>query len=247
MVQCYQELMNHSKRLSLVNAAAFLVALAASACSQTSTSPAPGASAVAVAEQKQGSSAAKTSPPASPAGPEIGKPAPDFSLPDLDGKTVKLSEYKGKTVVLEWFNPDCPFVKANHTKGSLKGMAKRFSDKGIVWLAVNSNAAGKQGHGADVNRKGKETYGIDYPILLDENGEVGKMYAARTTPHMYIIDPQGVLVYKGAIDNTPGSDPEPEDKVVNYVEAALGELAAGKAVTTKETEPYGCSVKYASK
>jgi peroxiredoxin len=177
----------------------------------------------------------------------VGKPAPDFSLPDLDGKTVQLSQFKGKTVVLEWFNPDCPFVKANHTKGSLKGMAKRFADKGIVWLAVNSSAAGKQGHGADVNRKGKETYGIDYPILLDEKGDVGKMYAARTTPHMYIIDPQGVLVYKGAIDNTPGSDPEPDDKVVNYVETALGELGAGKAVTTKETEPYGCSVKYASK
>jgi hypothetical protein len=88
---------------------------------------------------------------------------------------------------------------------------------------------------------------MDYPVLLDEKGEVGKLYAARTTPHMYIIDPQGVLVYKGAIDNTPGSDPEPEDKVVNYVETALGELAAGKPVTTKETEPYGCSVKYASK
>jgi peroxiredoxin len=236
-------------RLSLVNAAVLLVALAASACSQTSTSPAPGSSAVAVAEEKQGGSTSKSqaTPPAAAGGPEVGKPAPDFSLPDLDGKTVQLSQFKGKTVVLEWFNPDCPFVKANHTKGSLKGMAKRFADKGIVWLAVNSNAAGKQGHGADVNRKGKETYGIDYPILLDEKGDVGKMYAARTTPHMYIIDPQGVLVYKGAIDNTPGSDPEPEDKVVNYVETALGELSAGKAVTTKETEPYGCSVKYASK
>jgi peroxiredoxin len=241
--------MTRSKCSLLVNAAALLVAIAASACSQTSTSPAPGASAVAVAEEKQGGSASKTGPQASPpsAGPEVGKPAPDFSLPDLDGKTVQLSQFKGKTVVLEWFNPDCPFVKANHSKGSLKGMAKRFTDKGIVWLAVNSSAAGKQGHGADVNRKGKETYGMDYPILLDEKGEVGKMYGARTTPHMYIIDPQGVLVYKGAIDNTPGSDPEPEDKVVNYVDTALGELAAGKAVTTKETEPYGCSVKYASK
>lgn len=234
-----------SNRQSLVNAAALLIALFVSACSQTSTSPAPGASAV--AEDKQGGSTAKPAPAANAGGPEVGKPAPDFTLPDLDGKTVQLSQFKGKTVVLEWFNPDCPFVKANHTKGSLKGMAKRFADKGIVWLAVNSSAAGKQGHGADVNRKGKETYGMDYPILLDEKGEVGKMYGARTTPHMYIIDPQGVLVYKGAIDNTPGSDPEPEDKVVNYVETALGELSAGKPVTTKETEPYGCSVKYASK
>jgi peroxiredoxin len=245
--------MTRTHRLSLVNAAALLIALAASACSQTSTSPAPSSSAVAVAEERQGGSTAKTetgpkaTAPAAASGPEVGKPAPDFTLPDLDGKTVQLSQFKGKTVVLEWFNPDCPFVKANHTKGSLKGMAKRFTDKGIVWLAVNSNAAGKQGHGADVNRKGKETYGIDYPILLDEKGEVGKTYGARTTPHMYIIDPQGVLVYKGAIDNTPGSDPEPEDKVVNYVETALGELSAGKPVTTKETEPYGCSVKYASK
>jgi len=236
--------MTRTHRIVIVNAAVLSLALAA--CSQTSTSPAPGSSAV--AEEKQGG--VKAAPPSTPpasGGPEIGKPAPDFSLSDLDGKTVALSQFKGKTVVLEWFNPDCPFVKANHTKGSLKGMAKRFTEKGIVWLAVNSGAAGKQGHGADVNRKGKETYGMDYPILLDEKGEVGKLYGAKTTPHMYIIDPQGVLVYKGAIDNTPGSDPEPEDKVVNYVEAALGEMAAGKAITTKESEPYGCSVKYASK
>lgn len=241
--------MIRTHRISLVNAAALLLALAAPACTQTSTSPAPGSSAAAVAEERQGGSAAK--PPqanAAPApGPEVGKPAPEFSLPDLDGKAVQLSQFRGKTVVLEWFNPECPFVKANHTKGSLKAMAKRFTDKGIVWLAINSGAAGKQGAGAETNRKGKETYAIDYPILLDEKGDVGKLYGAKTTPHMYIIDPQGVLVYKGAIDNTPGSDPEPEDKVINYVDTALGELAAGKAITTKETEPYGCSVKYASK
>jgi peroxiredoxin len=224
-------------------AAVVLVAAAVSACTQTSTAP--------TAEKplegaKPGAVQAAQAPSAG-ASAEIGKPAPNFTLQDLDGKTVELSQFKGKTVVLEWFNPDCPFVKANHTKGSLKGMAKRFTEKGIVWLAVNSGAPGKQGHGVEVNKKGKEMYGIDYPILLDEKGEVGRMYGAKTTPHMYIIDPQGVLVYMGGIDNMPGSDPEPDEKVINYVEVALGELAAGKAITTKTSEPYGCSVKYAAR
>ncbi len=178
---------------------------------------------------------------------ELGKPAPNFKLKDLDGNTVELSQLKGKIVVLEWFNPECPFVKANHSKGSLKGMAARFTDKGIVWLAINSGAPGKQGHGAEANKKGKESFGMNYPILLDESGEIGKMYGARTTPHMYIVDAQGVLVYRGAIDNTKGGEPEPNDKIVNYVESALGELSAGKAISTAETESYGCSVKYASK
>ena len=240
--------MKRTLRLSVVKtAAAALLALTAAACSQTSNGTAPGSSAVPAPDTKPGSAEKTAAATAPGAQAEVGKPAPDFTLQDLDGKTVKLSDFKGKTVVLEWFNPECPFVKANHTKGSLKGMAKRFTDKGIVWLAINSGAPGKQGHGAEVNKKGKETYGIDYPILLDENGDVGRMYGAKTTPHMYIVDPQGTLVYIGGIDNTPGSDPEPEDKVVNYVDVALGELAAGKPVTTKTTEPYGCSVKYAAK
>jgi peroxiredoxin len=234
--------------VKLVKTAALLsaLALATSSCTQASTGPAPGPSAVA---EQPGSNTKTTAPSAAAPGAqvEIGKPAPDFTLQDLDGKSVQLSQMKGKTVVLEWFNPGCPFVKANHTKGSLKGMAKRFSDKGIVWLAINSGAPGKQGHGADVNKEAKGTWGMEYPILLDEKGDVGRMYGAKTTPHMYIIDPQGVLVYMGAIDNTQGGEPEKEDKIVNYVDTALGELAAGKPITTKTSEPYGCSVKYASR
>lgn len=180
-------------------------------------------------------------------GAELGKPAPNFKLKDLDGNTVELSQFKGKIVVLEWFNPECPFVKANHSKGSLKGMASRFTDKGIVWLAINSGSPGKQGHGAETNKKGQESFEMKYPILLDESGEVGKMYGARTTPHMYVINAEGVLSYRGAIDNTKGGEPEPNEKIVNYVEAALGELMAGKAVSTADTQSYGCSVKYASK
>ena len=126
-------------------------------------------------------------------------------------------------------------------------MAARFTENGIVCLAINSCSPGKQGHCSEVNIKGKDSFGMNYPILLDESGEVGKMYGARTTPHMYVIDTEGVLRYKGAIDNTKGGEPESSDKIVNYVETALGELLAGKAVSTGETESYGCSVKYASK
>jgi peroxiredoxin len=178
----------------------------------------------------------------------IGAPAPDFDLPDLDGKRVRLSDLRGKTVVLEWFNPECPFVKASHTKGSLVDTAKRQTATGVVWLAINSNAPGKQGAGVEKNRAGKETFGLSHPILLDENGQVGQRYGAKRTPHMYVIDPKGVLVYRGAIDNSPDGEGEsPKDgKLVNYVDAALSDLTAKRPVGTTETEAYGCSVKYGS-
>ena len=114
----------------------------------------------------------------------------------------------------------------------------------MVWLAINSGAPGKQGHGGDANRTGKAAFKLDHPILLDEQGNVGRAYGAKHTPHMYVIDPKGVLVYAGAIDNTGGGEPEKDDKVVNYVQVALDEVAAGKPVSTPETEAYGCSVKY---
>lgn len=180
-------------------------------------------------------------------GAKVGRPAPDFSLTDLDGKTVKLSELKGKTVVLEWFNPGCPFVRASHTVGSLLGAPARANQKGVVWLAINSGAPGKQGHGADVNRKAAAEWKMSYPVLLDESGKVGRAYGATNTPHMFVIDPGGKLVYAGAIDNSPdGEGQNPQGgKLINYVEAALEDLGAGRPVKVPQTRAYGCSVKFA--
>jgi peroxiredoxin len=170
---------------------------------------------------------------------EIGKPAPDFTLKDLDGKTVKLADYKGKTVVLEWFNPDCPAVIAAHGGGTLKDMAANATkDPSVVWLAINSGGEGKQGHAVEANKKRVEEWKIGNPILRDESGEVGKAYGAKTTPHMFIVDAKGMLAYRGAPDNAPNGKPE-GDKVVNHVEAALAELKAGKAVTMSSTRSYG--------
>ncbi len=179
---------------------------------------------------------------------EIGKPAPDFTLQDYEGKTVHLADLRGKTVVLEWFNPDCPFVKAAHNKGSLTDDAKRQSAKGIVWLGVNSAASGKQGFGPERVNEGKKAFNLDHPVLADTTGQVGKLYGATNTPHMYVIDAKGTLVYKGAIDNSPdGEGQSPTGgKLINYVDAALDDLAAGKPVATPETKAYGCGVKYGS-
>ena len=177
---------------------------------------------------------------------EVGKPAPDFVLADLEGKAVRLSSFKGKPVVIEWFNPGCPFVKAAHSKGSLKDAARRQTKAGVVWIAVNSGAPGKQGAGVLANREGAKGFAMEHPILLDESGTVGKIYGATNTPHMMVVDAKGTLVYRGAIDNSPDGEGEsaPDGKLVSYVDAALADLAAGRAVATPETKAYGCSVKY---
>jgi peroxiredoxin len=230
-----------NKRISL----AFLVAATAS-CNQPAEPPpqsAP-ANAGAVAE-KPGAAPVAAAAAAAPAGQaKIGQPAPEFALADLDGKVVKLSDFKGKTVVLEWFNPGCPFVQRAHRNGGLKDLPAQQIGKGVVWLAINSGAAGKQGHGKEENVKAKAEFGMSYPVLLDEKGEVGRAYGAKRTPHMYIVDPKGTLIYAGAIDSTQGGEPEPGEAVTNYVDVALGELAAGKAVSKAETEAFGCGVKY---
>lgn len=178
---------------------------------------------------------------------EIGKPAPEFELRDLEGQTFRLSQFRGKTVVLEWFNPQCPFVKASHSKGSLHGLAEKYTSKGITWLAINSAAQGRQGFGADVNVDGKRRFGFAHPVLLDETGDVGHAYHATNTPHMFVVDEKGVLVYRGAIDNSPDGEGESPQggSLVNYVVAALDDLAAGRPVKTQQTDAYGCSVKYA--
>jgi peroxiredoxin len=176
----------------------------------------------------------------------LGAQAPDFELPDLEGKRVKLSSFRGQPVVLEWFNPGCPFVKASHTKGSLVDGAARQQKAGVAWLGINSGAPGKQGHGLETNREARQSFKLGHPILLDESGRVGRTYGAARTPHLYVIDKAGVLVYRGAIDNSPDGEGESPQggKLLNYVEAALADLAAGRPVATPETEPYGCSVKY---
>ncbi len=180
---------------------------------------------------------------AEPVTAKVGDAAPAFELPDLDGKTVRLADFSGKVVVLEWFNPECPFVNYAHDKGPLNDMAKRFGEKGVVWLAINSAAAGKQGHGIDVNKKGAAKFGVDHPILLDESGKIGRTYGAEKTPHMFVIDPKGVLVYKGGLDNAPHGEPDGgtlEPLLANAVDAVL----AGRPVGKAEARAYGCTVKY---
>ena len=179
---------------------------------------------------------------------EVGQPAPDFTLTDLDGKVHKLSDHKGKIVVLEWFNPGCPYVVAAHTKGSLVDTAARQSKDGVVWLAVNSGAPGKQGHGVETNRAAVRAWAITNPVLIDESGSVGKAYGATNTPHMFVVGKDGKLAYKGAIDNSPdGERGSPQGGVlVEYVSAAIADLSAGRPVRTPQTKAYGCGVKYAN-
>ncbi len=173
----------------------------------------------------------------------VGETAPNFTLKDLDGKDVNLSEIgKDKVVVLEWFNSECPYVVKHHKKNpTFANLYKEFSAKGVVFLAINSGAPGKEGAGLEKSKAGKKEFGVEYPILLDEAGTVGRAYGAKTTPHMFVIAKDGTLAYAGAIDNNPDAT-KPGD--INYVKAALDEVLAGKAVTTKESKPYGCSVKY---
>jgi peroxiredoxin len=216
-----------------------LLACAVLGCSKPSAvgqEPAPSAAAPAAAAEA----------PSAPPSAQIGQPAPDFALPDLDGKQVSLAQFKGKPVVLEWFNPGCPFVRASHTAGSLKGYAASEAAQGVTWLAINSGAPGKQGHGADATRQGQSQFGMQHPVLLDESGNVGHLYGAERTPQLYVINSEGVLVYRGAIDNSPdGEGQSPEGgKLVNYVASALQAVRTGGKVEPAETKAYGCTVKY---
>ncbi|GMV27409.1 MAG: hypothetical protein AMXMBFR58_34400 [Phycisphaerae bacterium] len=172
----------------------------------------------------------------------INSMAPDFELKDTDGKAHKLSDLtkQGKIVVLQWFNPDCPVVKMHYDAKTFQDLAKNYKDKNVVMLAINSGAPGKQGTGVERNAKAKKDWSLDFPVLLDESGEVGKNYGARNTPALYVINKDGILAYKGAIDD---GGPEAVGKT-NYVSKALDEIIAGKKVTTTETKAYGCGVKY---
>lgn len=171
---------------------------------------------------------------------ELGKPAPDFKLTDLNGKTVQLSSFKGKQVVLEWFDPTCPFCKGGYeNKGPLFEQGERLSKAGIVWVQVNSANPNAQGSDLERNKRFVEQYALHHPLLFDPTGQVGRAYGAKTTPHMYLIDEQGVLRYRGAFDNAPGGTPEGGAAKVNYVDAALADLKAGRAVQLPDTKSYG--------
>ncbi|MGC4087588.1 MAG: thioredoxin family protein [Polyangiaceae bacterium] len=223
---------------------ALALAPAFAACSRA-TQPTNGAAASAEPAPPSVAASVSAAQPAVEAA-RLGAPAPDFELNDLDGKPVKLSSFRGKTVVLEWFNPGCPFVKASHTKGSLVDTAARHMKNGVVWLAINSGAPGRQGYGVEANREGKQSLKFENPVLLDESGRVGRAYGAAHTPHMFVIDSSGMLVYRGAIDNSPDGEggSATGGKLVNYVDAAVADLSAGRPVATADTEAYGCSVKY---
>jgi len=176
----------------------------------------------------------------------VGKPAPDFTGVDSQGIKHSLSQYKGKTVVLEWTNHDCPYVKKHYNSGNMQTLQKNATANGIVWLSIISSRQGKQGHvsGEQANQLTQSRNAAPTAVILDETSEIGLLYGAKTTPHMYIIDKTGQLVYMGGIDNIPSKDEEDIAGAKNYVRAALDAMAAGKTIEDSITRPYGCSVKY---
>jgi len=177
----------------------------------------------------------------------VGLPAPDFTATDTYGKSHKLSEYKGNFVVLEWHNRDCPYTHKHYASGNMQKLQKEWTGKGVVWFTVISSAPGKQGYvtANDENAYVKQVGASPTAVLLDPKGDLGRLYDAKTTPQMFIINREGNLIYDGAIDSKPTSDQADIAKATNYVQAALAEATAGKSVATPVSRPYGCSVKYA--
>jgi peroxiredoxin len=176
----------------------------------------------------------------------LGKAAPNFKLYDSKGKQHSLDDFKEKYVVLEWINFDCPFVKKHYDSKNMQNLQKQITDNGIIWLTICSSAPGKQGNftPAEINKRIK---GLDAEMtayLIDEDGTVGKLYGAKTTPNMYVIDKSGTLVYMGAIDDIKSTDVEDAAKAKNYIKTVFNELMNGQALSFKSTVPYGCSVKY---
>ena len=179
------------------------------------------------------------------AAPNPGQPAPDFTLSDTSGKAVKLSDLKGKTVVLEWVNPECPYVQKHYDSANMPGLQKEFAAK-VTWLTINST---REGHSEfktpqQMDAWMKKTGGAPAATLMDRDSKVGRLYGATNTPQMFVIDPKGTLVYAGAIDDKRSTRQEDVKTAKNYVVAALDEMKAGKPVTVATTTPYGCTVKY---
>ena len=176
----------------------------------------------------------------------VGSPAPNFSAKDIEGKTQTLDAWRGRVVVLEWVNPECPFVRKHYGSGNMQRLQADWTGRGVAWLTVASSAPQKQGHMTAeqateiIQQRGSR----QTALLLDSDGAVGKLYGAKSTPHMFIIDPQGRLIYAGAIDSVASPDPADIASATNYVQQALQEATAGKPVSVAETQSYGCSVKY---
>lgn len=180
-------------------------------------------------------------------GPRTGAKAPDFAVLDVDGKPQKLSDFAGKTVILEWTNHECPYVRKHYSSATMQKLQKDMTGEGIVWLTVISSAPGDEGY-ADAAKAKELTKSRDAApsnVLLDPKGKMGRAYGAQTTPHMYIIDAKGTLVYAGAIDNKPSASSSSLNGAKSYVRQAIAELKAGKPVSEPATKAYGCSVKYA--
>lgn len=172
--------------------------------------------------------------------------AADFALTDLNGKQHKLSDYLGKIVVLEWTNYDCPYVRKHYKSGNMQKLQKEWTKKGVVWLSINSSAKGKEGNFSNSEWKKRISENGSSPtaVLLDESGEVGKAYGAKTTPHMFVVDGRGELQYSGAIDSISSTNTDDISKSENYVNQALNQILKKQVVKIKQTAPYGCSVKY---
>lgn len=179
----------------------------------------------------------------------IGKPAPAFTGMDTHGRMHSLSDYHGKYVVLEWTNKDCPYARAQYESGNMQALQKEWTAKGVVWLTILSSAPGQQGYmtAAEEDAWIEKIHASPTAAILDPTGTIGRAYDAKTTPHMFVIDPSGKLIFDGAIDDRPTTDPSDVDKSHNYVSASLSEAMAGKSVANAHTRPYGCSVKYANK
>lgn len=177
---------------------------------------------------------------------QIGESAPTFTLKGHDGKDYQLSQFKGKWVVLEWYNQGCPFVKKHYETGNMQGLQKKYTDQGVVWLNVISSAEGKQGYvsPSDASKLFVSEKFNSSALLLDPQGTVGKSYEAQTTPHMYIINPQGQLVYQGAIDDKPSTDTKDIQGAKNYISLALDSGMKGEKIKISKTKAYGCGVKY---
>src|ERR1700675_867047 len=180
--------------------------------------------------------------------PPVGSSAPDFSLSDAKGGTHSLSQYKGKYVVLEWFNPECPFVKKHYGSGNMQKLQDQYTSKGVVWLTIDSNAPGTAGDiTPEQAQKIAESWKTrETALLLDPEGKAGRAYGAKNTPNMVVINPDGKIIYRGAIDSKATPNPSDIPSSTNYVKAALDQSLSGKSVATPETKPYGCSVKYKS-